>query len=476
MDIGYSSVISVTFSNASPADPAQDGVWSGGIYAPIVSTASALLPGGKVLFWDGQSFGYDARVWDPQFNTFVSVPAPVNIFCSGLEQMSDGRILVTGGHVSPGHVGLPALNVFDPNTMAWTALPEMAYPRWYPTITELPDGRMIVLSGETNCDGCYVATPEIFDPVTNAWTDLTAAQSQFTFAFYPHAFVLPDGRLLVTSTMEKPTVSQVLDLTTGAWTAVGGAAVDGSSAVMYLPGKVLKTGRSFDPSDPVLPSLATAYVLDATQASPTWQQVASLNTPLSYHSLTMLPDGTVLVTGGGPTTAGTDTANATLNPEIWSPTTQTFSTLGSAMNAPRLYHSSALLMPDGRVLTSGGGRFDDLIAPTDQYSSEFFAPPYLFKGPRPVITAVPTTLQYGQAFTIQTPDAARIGKVSLIRYGASTHTLNMGQRFIPLTFTAGNGSLTVTAPANGNWAPPGNYLLFIVDTNGIPSVAPTVRF
>ena len=146
------------------------------------------------------------------------------------------------------------------------------------------------------------------------------------------------------------------------------------------------------------------------------------------------------------------------------------------MNAPRLYHSEALLLPDGRVLISGGGRFNGVNEPTDQFSAEFFSPPYLFKGPRPTIAGAPSQLSYGQNFTVQTPDAAQIASVSLIRFGAVTHATNMAQRFIPLSFSAGSGSLTVTAPVNANLAPPGNYMLFIVNANGVPSVAAIVHF
>ena len=472
-NVAYSTAVSLTFSNGAPANPAQDGVWSGTFLSPIVATSSALLPGGKVLTWEGQSWGFDVRVWDPHFNSWLTVPPPINPFCGGVQQMADGRIFVVGGHVQ-GHTGLTSLDAFDPATNSWDVLADMAFPRWYGTAQALSDGRMFILSGESNCDDCDVTTPEIYDRVSNTTTQLT--NSQFFFNFFPHVFVLPDGRVLVPSGIEDPIVSQVLDLTTGTWTPIGGPQVDGGSAVMYLPGKVLKTGKSFDPDDPATPSLATAYVLDATQASPTWQSVAPMNVARSYHNLTLLPDGTVLVVGGGPTTAGTDTANAVLTSEIWSPATQTFTALKSTMNAPRLYHFSSLLMPDGRVMALGGGRFDDVDAPTDQYSGEFFAPPYLFKGPRPAITSAPSKLQYGQPFTVATPDAARIGQVNLLRYGATTHTFNMGQRFVPLSFTAGTNSLTVTAPANGNLAPPGNYLLFILDTNGIPSVAATVHF
>jgi hypothetical protein len=181
------------------------------------------------------------------------------------------------------------------------------------------------------------------------------------------------------------------------------------------------------------------------------------------------------VPGGGTTTGPTDTAHAVLPAELWSPTTQTWTTLAS-MSAPRLYHSEATLMADGRVMISGGGRYNDDTESTDQFSAEFFSPPYLFKGLRPTITAAPSQLVYGQNFTVTTPDSARIAQVSMIRFGSVTHCINMSQRFLPLSFVVANGSLTITAPVNANLAPPGNYLLFLVDSNGIPSVAAVVHF
>jgi len=192
---------------------------------------------------------------------------------------------------------------------------------------------------------------------------------------------------------------------------------------------------------------------------------------------TLLPNGTVLVTGGGPTTDAVGVTNAIRAAELWSPATESFTTLAS-MNAPRLYHSEALLLPDARVVVLGGGRFNGLGEPTDQQTVEFFAPPYLFKGPRPVIASTPSQLSYGQIFTVQTPDAPNIAAVSLIRFSSVTHSINMGQRFVPLSFTIGSGSatsLSVVTPPNANIAPPGNYMLFILDTNGTPSVAAIVR-
>ena len=223
-----------------------------------------------------------------------------------------------------------------------------------------------------------------------------------------------------------------------------------------------------------MPSVALAYVIDTSQTTPVWRQVQSMAFPRAYHTLTLLPDGTVLATGGGPTTAPTNVSQGILPVEVWSPTSETWTTLAS-LNVGRLYHSAALLLPDARVVVLSGGRFDDNFVPTDQYNAEFFSPPYLFKGTRPLITSAPTTVAFGQPFTVQTPDAARIASVALLRFASVTHSINMAQRYVPLSFTAGAGSLTVTAPANANIATKGNYMLFLVDTNGVPSVAAPVR-
>ena len=194
--------------------------------------------------------------------------------------------------------------------------------------------------------------------------------------------------------------------------------------------------------------------------------------PRGYHNLTMLPDGNVLVTGGGDTTTPRR-STAPSGRRAWSPATQTWKTL-AAMQTPRLYHSIALLLPDGRVLVSGGGRFGGPYG-DGQDTIEIFSPPYLFDGPRPVITTAPTTATYGATFPVQTPDAASIGSVVLLKPGSVTHSFNGEQRYVPLSFTRSAGALSVQAPANANLAPPGYYMLFIVDAAGVPSVAKFVR-
>ena len=293
---GNSSPVSVTFSNSTPGNPALYGVMSGTFPLPLVSVHEALLPGGRIFMSDGNTCGANAYVWNSTTNLIDFVPAPGNIFCNGLDQMSDGRLLVAGGHLGS-DAGQPIANIFDPSTETWTVLPDMSYARWYPQANILPNGNIIVTSGETNCAGCDVTVQEIYDPSTNSWSQLSSAP--FFFPYYPRVFVLPDGRLLVAGTSEDPIVSEVLDLNALTWTSVGGPAVDGGSAVMYLPNEILKMGTSADPTTDNFDSAATAYVLDMTQATPTWTPVAPMAFARTYHNSTLLPDGTVLVTGGG---------------------------------------------------------------------------------------------------------------------------------------------------------------------------------
>jgi hypothetical protein len=473
-NIGLASPVSVTFN--STGQPQQVGIWSGVVSLPIVTVNSNLLPNGKILFWDGQSFGATAIVWDPMMNTIDWVPAPANIFCTGNEQMADGRVIVVGGAVAD-HAGLPVANVFDASSESWTVLPNMSFGRWYPTATTLADGTVMVTCGETNGVGTDALIEEIYHPSTNSWSQLSNAPFPYHY-YYPHNFLLPDGRILAAATTESGIVSQVLDPKGSAWTPIGGGnALNGGSTAMYLPSKFLKMGHFANPDLDPASSVSTAYVLDMTQANPAWRQVASMAFTRTYHNSTVLPDGNVLVTGGGATTGAADLPNAVLPAELWSPTTETWTTLAS-MSVPRLYHSEALLLPDGRVLISGGGRFNEDNEPTYQYSAQFFSPPNLFKnsGLRPVITSAPSQLFYGQNFSVATPNAALIAKVSLIRFGSVTHDINMSQRFLPLSFVAGTGSLNITAPVDSNLAPPGNYMLFIVDVSGVPSVAAIVHF
>jgi PKD repeat protein len=136
-----------------------------------------------------------------------------------------------------------------------------------------------------------------------------------------------------------------------------------------------------------------------------------------------------------------------------------------------VYHSTALLLPDGRILSSGTGEGG---GGPSELNAELFSPPYLFRGPRPTITTAPSLVGYGTSFSVTTPQAADIAKVSLIRLGSTTHAFDMNQRFQSLSFTRAGDALTIAAPTKRERTPPGHYMLFILDGNDVPSVAKIV--
>ena len=469
---GYSLTSLATVSNTTSTD--QIGQWSSPFDLGIVAVNMVLLKTGKILTYGGVlASGSTARVLDPNTLNYTSVPiSSTDLFCSGHSVLSDGRVLVVGGFDPANNIpGVTDANFFDPATQKWTSAPKMAYRRWYPTATTMPDGRVLVTSGATTCFAyrCLADDPEIYNPATNTWTTLNTAANPFWY--YPFTFLLPDGRVLLAGSSEQPTLTQTLNVATQTWTTIDPRAVDGGSATMYAPGKLMRSGTSSNGGRPNVPASNATYVLDMTQPSPAWMPTAPMASPRAFHNVTVLPDGSVLATGGQQTMDGSSISNAAYQSELWSPTAQTWSTLAPGQ-IPRLYHSTALLLPDARVLVAGGG---SVYPAPDENSGEIYSPPYLFKGPRPTITSAPSTIQTGVSFTIQTPSVAEVASVALIRPAATTHGFNQEQHFLNLTFQKAGTSLTVQAPANANLAPPGYYMLFLVNTNGVPSIAPFVK-
>ena len=457
--------MNVTVDNSG--NPATVGSWSSAVNLPAVAVNLILLPNNKVLFYqDGQT----ATVWDYNQNTVTAVPIAVNLFCSGASLLADGRVFVAGGFGSSGSdIGIANAEIFDPSTNTWTAVPKMTYKRWYPTVTTLADGRVLVTAGWQTSAHTNAGVSEIYDPATNSWTKLTNANNPFET--YPFLYQLGDGRVIHIGGSEYATDTDILDIPSQTWSVIDGRVIDGSSATMYLPGQFMKAGAAAD-SQNVGPASNTTFVLDLSQTNPAWQQTPSMAYPRSFMNLTMLPDGSVLATGGETDQNGGDVSKAVYAAERWSPATRTWSTMAS-MHKPREYHGTAILLPDGRVLESGMGA--DFGNVPDQKNAEFFSPPYLFKGPRPVLTQAPPNLQYGSAFFVATPDAADITSVILIRTGAVTHFFDQNERYVPLAFRQASGGLNLTAPANANLAPPGFYLLFLVNSSGVPAIAPFVK-
>lgn len=460
-----SNSITVTVDNSG--DLSAVGSWSSPVSIPTVAVNLILLKNNTMLFYQD---GTSPTVWDYENNVFTGVPAPADLFCSGQAALADGRILMVGGYgESSTKLGIPNAEIFDPSANSWTVLPKMTYARWYPSATPLSDGRILVTGGWQTTEHTNAGVPEIYDPVANTWTELTTAYNPFET--YPFIYMLSDGRLVHVNGSEYPTVTDILDLTTDSWSVVDSNITDGGSSAMYLPDKIVKAGSASD-SQESGPSSNTTFVIDMTQPFPLWQKTAPMAYPRSFLNLSELPDRTVLATGGETDKNGGNISNAVYPAELWSPATQTWATMAS-MHTPREYHSTAVLLPDGRVLESGMGA--DFGNVPNELSAEFFSPPYLFKGARPTISQAPAQISYGQNFFVGTPDAATITSAVLIRTGAVTHFFNMNARFVPVTFQQTTGGLTITAPANGYQAPPGYYLLFLVNSNGVPSIARFVQ-
>jgi hypothetical protein len=461
---------------ATAGAPQDVGEWGPVVDWPVIGVHVALLPNGKVLAYD--SIGDNATetypvqdhtratVWDPVTGTQtpVNVDTGFNIFCSGLAHLIDGRLFIAGGNKDQQLNGIVQTHLFDPATNQWSLGPNMAVGRWYPTVTPLSNGEMLITSGR-------VDTPEVRTPAGGLRALSTASLS---LPLYPWMDVAPNGRAFYSGPDQ---TLRALDTTgTGAWQALGQRDTinrDYGGHALFDIGKVLVSGGG--------PSTKDARVIDFNGATPNVSATAPMAYGRRQFNLTVLADGTVLATGGNSSGASLVDLNAGVYPaEQWNPATGQWRTL-AAMQVTRQYHSTALLLPDGRVLSAGGG----ICGTCDQVgylakNAEVYSPPYLFQAdgtlaPRPAIDAAPAATTYGAPMEIVTANPASVRKVALVRLGAVTHSDNMEQRYIPLSFTAGAASLTASAPANANIAPPGFYMLFILDANGVPSVARMVN-
>jgi len=455
------------------AGGAQDvGEWGPVVDWPVIGVHVALLPNGKVLAYD--SIGDNATetypvqdhtratVWDPVTGTQtpVNVDTGFNIFCSGLAHLVDGRMFMAGGNKDQQLNGIVQTHLFDPATNSWTLGPNMAAGRWYPTVTPLNNGEMLITSGR-------VDTPEVR---TLAGNLRSLSSASLSLPLYPWMDVAPSGLAFYSGPDQ--TLRALNPSGTGSWQTFGqrdSINRDYGGHAIFDIGKMLVAGGGSSTKD--------ARVVDFNGPTPQVSPTAPMAFGRRQHNLTVLADGSVLATGGNSSGASLVDLNAGVYPaELWSPATGQWRTL-AAMQVTRQYHSTALLLPDGRVLSAGGGICGtcDTVGYLAK-NAEIFSPPYLFQAdgtlaPRPAIDAAPASTTYGATMAVGTPDPASISKVALIRLGAVTHSNNMEQRYIPLSFSRGATTITATAPNNSNIAPPGIYMLFIVDANGVPSLA-----
>lgn len=445
---------------------------------PINPVHVFMMHNGQVLIVSGSGNlpsdnDYEAAVWNPQTDTVSTQPITWDMFCNGAVILPDGRPFIMSGtaQYDPFH-GELRTSTYNPVTGQFNDQQMMAHGRWYPTATTLGNGQVMVFSGLDE-NGNTNTTVEIYT-VGKGWS--TPYQAPWTPPLYPRMTVLPNGTVFYSGST---TSSAIFNPSNQAWTTnvattnYSGTRTYGTSVLLpltpansYKPKIIIMGGGS--------PATNTSELIDLSVASPKWVYGPTMSQPRIEMDAVLLPNGKILAINGS--TNDEDATSASLNADMYDPVANTFSSAGVATYA-RLYHSGALLLQDGTVLILGGNPSRGTYEP----HMEIYTPPYLYTSSgtlatRPTITSVPTSpIGYGASFTIQTPNASSISSVVLIRAGAVTHAFDMDQREVGLSFTAGSGSLTATAPPNGNIAPPGWYHVFILNSSGVPSVSQFVQ-
>jgi hypothetical protein len=482
-----------TFAKGLGTDePARKGAWGPTMQTPNVPVHTHLLPDGNVLFWgrrENAEGSMDQHVCTPQIwdrntepPTFRPTPQPkaadgstLNLFCSGHTFLPDGRLFVAGGHIQDSR-GLDQVCVYDWRFGTWTPLPPMTHGRWYPSATTLTDGAVLVTSGSYGSGNQTPnnSVPQVWDGRT--WTDL----ADKVVSLYPRMIVLEDGRVFVAGT--DPDAFMLDALHAGTWSPAPARANGDrqyAPAVMYAPNKIIFIGGGNDPGDQ-RPTNKTE-VIDFNERAPVWKPAAPMLFPRRQHNATLLPDGTILVTGGtrGPGFNDLSPSGPVHAAELWDPNTNEWTELATE-DEDRCYHSTALLLPDATVLSAGGGEYfahDNTIDPIDVHKDgQIFRPPYLFRGARPVIRSGPDGADYGSTFILTLDGAVQATRVTALRLGSVTHSMDTNQRLVELTLTTAGATLTITAPVSANACPPGYYMVFALSKLGVPSDAHIMRF
>jgi galactose oxidase len=485
----------------APGGPDKVGQWGPRIDMQNVPIHTHVLPDGRVLYWSRREKDEDInphvldctpRIWDPKTGTTKTTDKPgFNLFCGGHTFLADGRLFAAGGHQSDGH-GDPHAAIFDYTTEKWTRVPNMNAGRWYPTAVMLPDGSVLVSFGK-NDHGDDNTVQQVWKDGLNPWRPIVDFQGP---PYYPRMHVVPDGRVFMAGPLP---LTQFLDTNGGgAWTflrtdpdpdkarqlssRVSNRTLEYATSVQYADGKILFAGGGNAPAN-------GAEVLDLNADKPAWKSTDNMIFHRRQHNATLLPDGTVLVTGGtqgngGPAGGFNDlTPGAPIHSaELWDPKTGHWTKMAKE-SVDRCYHSTAVLLPDATVLSAGGGEYspNNDGKPNDARDShrdaQIFSPPYLFRGGvRPTISSAPDEVEYGKTFKVVTPNPADVGAVNWVRLSSVTHSFNSNQRINFLAFQANATSVSVTAPPdNRNICPPGHYMLFVLNKSGVPSVAKIIR-
>ncbi|MGH0035047.1 MAG: putative Ig domain-containing protein [Myxococcota bacterium] len=481
--------LAALLAGAAPAeaqlDPHVGGQWGPVIDWPHVAVSMANLPDGRVLtfssnerdrFPQGPEFSY-AAVFDPSDGSFVEIPHPAHdMFCASLVMLEDGHVFVSGGR---NQADSPWTSLFDFRTDSWIPIEDMNRGRWYPTSVALPTGQVFIavgIGGEQH--------PEIWTP-GQGWQLLTGIDltgpildygSRDGGRMWPLIQLDPDGTLVhhgATEIMHRMTPTglgqiEVLGPHGADWFP------DEGTSVMYEPGKILVSGGSIAINDST--SSNKAMVIDVNGPGPVVTPIAPMNSARQFHNEIMLPNGDVLMVGGNTNGVKFNDDAPVFAPEVWRPATGAWTSY-NPQQIPRTYHSTAVLLTDGTVLSAGGGLSGN--SAVNHWDGEIFSPPYLFDSNdqpavRPVITGGPDVIRVGRTFDLQA--TAGMDRFTLVKMSATTHTMNTDQRFLEVAFGEGApGEYSLSLESNENVLTPGFWMLFALDAGGVPSVSKVVQ-
>jgi len=475
-------------SNPVPADAHQKGMWSPVYPWPLIPIHAVLLPDGRVFSFGSQPNGsssafHGVDVWDntgtpDQGHLFIANGTGNDVFCGTHlllpppDAASAPQVMMAGGDTFAGgqssFVGIAGSTLFNTGSNSLAAGQPMAQPRWYASAITL-------VNGETYVQGGFGGglRPEVRQ-LDGSYRQLSTADTSFLLWSYPRNYVMPDGRVFGydfegrmyfvdtagTGRVSARTILPLQYFGTG-------------SSAMFRPGRILQVGGNTN----------AAAVIDVTSGNPVFAPTQSVSSVRKLMNATLLPDGQVLVTGGSP--VWNETPGANRSAEIWNPVTGQW-TVGAEALQPRLYHSTALLLPDGSVITGGGGAPAPVGEdPRGEQNVEVYYPAYLFtasgqRAARPQIDQGPDSFEIGKAFQVGVTGSG-VSRVTLVKTGSVTHGWNFDQRFIELTFsrqassTATSHQLAVNPPSRPGEATPGYYMLFVFDDKGVPSLARILR-
>lgn len=481
----------LNWSFASSDKLAPEGDFSDLIDWPSVAIHAGLTPDGKVLTYGlDANFGSPASqlntkflIWDPKKGTDKNSFDILNMshkvdsaFCSGMMLLPDGQMLIAGGSIQGDrNAGSDLVHLYDYRTGKVKMLMEdsdLMEARWYPTMTTLTDGRILLQGGRDAIKENGVFTPEIYtagqgSSLLNGATSSKIYSNDGKQWWYPRSWVAPNGKVFGITNDDmyyldpegNGSIAQV-------GTFSGRNRGDTSTAVMYDRGKILQVGGELLSNE--------ATIIDINGETPVLSSAGNTNYQRVWGDSTVLPDGTVFVSGGSiKDNVAEEVAYAG---EIWDPKTNTWTVVDSAA-VPRLYHSTSLLLPDATVLTAGG---TTLGLDSEALSGEIFRPAYLYDdegnfAERPTVASEDSVIDWGESITATVGKGQQIDRVSLVSFGAVTHSFDMGQRFLELDFTQSGDRLTIETPESANVAPPGFYMLFAMNEQGVPSEAKIVQ-